>query len=97
MVPLIDTVALGIVSTKVEDGPHKVFIGGLPKEFTEDQIKTMLLRYGPLKSFHLVMDAKEIQSKGFAFCEFADEKGVQNALSYLNGMQIGQRTITVKK
>ena len=35
-VPKIDTVALGIIQTLVEDGPNKLFIGGLPKEFTED-------------------------------------------------------------
>jgi RNA recognition motif-containing protein len=45
-VPQIDTLALGIISTKVEDSPTKIFIGGLPKEFSEDQIKNLLLRYG---------------------------------------------------
>ena len=35
-VPAIDTVALGIIQTKVDDGPCKIFVGGIPKEFTED-------------------------------------------------------------
>lgn len=35
-VPVIDTVSLGIISTKVEESPTKVFIGGLPKDFSED-------------------------------------------------------------
>jgi len=96
-VPIIDTVSLGIISTKVEDGPNKIFIGGLPKEFSEDQIKNLLLRYGTLKSFHLVKDAKEESSKGFAFCEFLDDRGVKNALNCLNGMKIGNRTINVRK
>ena len=36
MVPVLDTVAMGIISTQVNDGPGKLFIGGLPKEYTED-------------------------------------------------------------
>lgn len=35
-VPIVDTVAMGIISTQVNDGPGKLFIGGLPKEYTED-------------------------------------------------------------
>jgi splicing factor U2AF subunit len=45
-VPVINTVSLGIISTKVEEGPCKIFIGGLPKEFTDEQIKNLLVRYG---------------------------------------------------
>ena len=35
-VPQIDIISLGIISTKVEDGPTKVFVGGLPKDFSEE-------------------------------------------------------------
>lgn len=35
-IPQIDTLALGIISTKVEETPLKIFIGGLPKEFNEE-------------------------------------------------------------
>jgi len=96
-VPVLDLAALGIISTKVEDGPTKVFVGGLPKEFSEEQVKNLLLRYGKLKSFHLVKDPQGVQSRGFAFCEFADEKGVQNALKFLNGMKVGTRSINVRR
>ena len=59
MVPVLDTVAMGIISTQVNDGPGKLFIGGLPKEYTEDQVKNLLQRYGRLKSFHLVKETGE--------------------------------------
>ncbi len=35
-IPKIDCAAYGIISTKVEEGPLKVFIGGLPKELSEE-------------------------------------------------------------
>ena len=88
-VPQIDTAALGIISTKVEEGPLKVFIGGLPKELSEEQIKNLLINYGRLKSFHLVKDNKDLMtSRGFAFCEYTNEAGVANAIKYLNGLKI---------
>lgn len=59
-VPVLDTAALGIISTKVEDGPLKVFIGGLPKDLSEEQIKNLLLNYGRVKSFHLVKENKDL-------------------------------------
>ncbi len=91
-VPVLDTAALGIVSTKVEEGPLKVFIGGLPKEMGEEQIKNLLMNYGRLKSFHLVKDNKDLStSRGFAFCEYTEERGVQNAVKYLNGLKIYNR------
>lgn len=58
-IPTIDTAALGIISTKVEEGALKIFVGGLPKEISEEQIKNLLLNYGRLKSFHLVKDPKD--------------------------------------
>jgi RNA recognition motif-containing protein len=45
----------------------------------------------------LVKDTKGDQSKGFAFCEYTDERGVNNALKFLNGMKIGTRIINVRK
>ncbi|CDW84689.1 splicing factor u2af large [Stylonychia lemnae] len=96
-IPQINIAELGIISTKVEEGPNKIFVGGLPKEFTEEQIKNLLLRYGKLKSFHLVKDTKIDASRGFAFCEYLDDNGVQNALKFLNGMKIGSRNINVRR
>ncbi|GFH19088.1 uncharacterized protein HaLaN_15982, partial [Haematococcus lacustris] len=70
--PNINIAALGVVSTQVEDGPNKIFVGGLPLFLNEDQVKELLLAFGPLKSFNLVTDRETGASKGFAFCEYAD-------------------------
>jgi len=96
-VPTIDTVALGIISTQVNDGPGKLFIGGLPKEYNEDQVKNLLQRYGRLKSFHLVKETGESNSRGFGFCEYVDDACAENALSELNGMPIGTRIINLRR
>jgi hypothetical protein len=66
-IPKLNLTKLGIVSTQVEDSDLKLFVGGLPHNMNEEQVKTILLRYGQLKSFHLVKEKDEIISKGYAF------------------------------
>lgn len=46
----------GVVSTVVQDSPHKVFIGGLPNYLNEDQVRELLMSFGQLKAFNLVKD-----------------------------------------
>lgn len=88
---------LGIVSTQVSDGPSKVFIGGIPYNLTEDQIKSLLQSYGPLAAFNLIKEPSTGMSKGFAFFEFVDPSVVDAACTGLHGMQVGDKTLTVRR
>ncbi|GJQ11633.1 hypothetical protein GpartN1_g3424.t1 [Galdieria partita] len=92
-----DPSALGIVSTQVPDGPDKVFIGGLPYHLTEDQIKEILSSYGPLNAFNLVKDPNTGLSKGYAFFQYKDPSIVEAAIKGLNGMTMGDKTLTVRR
>lgn len=93
----LDVSKLGIVSSQVLDGPAKIFAGGLPYELDDEQVKELLTTYGPLKSFHLVKDMQTAVSKGFCFYEYIDPSVTQEAIDGLNGIQIGDRTLTVRK
>lgn len=95
--PKLDVSSVGIISTQVEDSSYKLFIGGLPHEMQEDQVKTMLNRYGQLKSFHLVKERSDKNSKGYAFCEFLNEDSTLACVAGLNNVTMGHRTITVKR
>ena len=55
------------------------------------------MRYGKLKSFYLVKEKQGDASKGFCFCEYANEEGVNNAVKFLHGMKIGTRMINVRR
>lgn len=92
-----DPSALGIVSTQVPDGPDKVFIGGLPYHLTEDQIKEILSSYGPLNAFNLVKDPNTGLSKGYAFFQYKDPTVVEAAIKGLNGMTMGDKTLTIRR
>jgi len=93
----LDVSRLGIVSTQVPDGPNKVFCGGLPYDLSENDVKELLSAYGPLKAFHLVRDKESAMSKGYCFFEYADPSVTDGAIAGLNGIQIGSKTLTIRR
>ncbi|CAF3731926.1 unnamed protein product [Rotaria sp. Silwood1] len=86
----------GLVSTVVADSPFKIFIGGLPNYLNDDQVKELLMSFGPLKAFNLVKDAATGLSKGYAFCEYVDPSVTEAAIQGLNGMQLGDKKLIVQ-
>ncbi|GIY49471.1 splicing factor U2AF 50 kDa subunit [Caerostris extrusa] len=87
----------GVISTVVQDTPNKIFIGGLPSFFNEDQVKDLLLSFGQLKAFNLVKDAATGLSKGYAFCEYVDTISTDQAIQGLNGMQLSEKRLIVQR
>jgi len=63
----------------------------------EDQVKQLLNRYGKLKSFHLVKERNDKNSKGYAFCEFVNEACTNACIEGLNDTTLGHRTLNVKR
>lgn len=89
-VPQLDTSKLGIVSGTVQDGPNKVFVGGLHYHLTEAQVMELLQAFGKIKAFHLVKNEPDsMTSKGYCFVEYADPAVTQVAAMGLNGMDLG--------
>ncbi|EFN54687.1 hypothetical protein CHLNCDRAFT_53018 [Chlorella variabilis] len=90
-------VGLEVVKTVVQDSPHKLFIGGLPCDWSEDQVKEMLMPFGQLKAFNLVMDRGTGNSKGYAFAEFMDVHVTDIVIQNLNGKPCNTKFLTVKR
>jgi len=87
----------GIVSTQVEDGPNKIFIGNLPPALTEMEIKEFLSAYGELKAFHLVKDIGTGMPKGYAFFTYANAGVTDDACKGLNGIQLGDKKLVCQR
>jgi len=97
VVPTLDVTKLGIVSTQVPDGPNKVFCGGLPYDLGEREVKELVSVYGHLKAFHLVKDKDAVASKGYCFFEYSNPDVTDAAIMGLNGIAIGNKTLTVRR
>ncbi|KAL6768764.1 hypothetical protein ACKKBF_B16105 [Auxenochlorella protothecoides x Auxenochlorella symbiontica] len=95
--PCMDLPRMGIIRTMVQDTPNKIFIGGLPCEWFEEQVQELLLPFGRLLAFNLVKDRATGNSKGYAFCEFVDTSVTDVVIQALNGRAVGTKFLTVKR
>ncbi|CAI9109370.1 OLC1v1009181C1 [Oldenlandia corymbosa var. corymbosa] len=80
------------------DGPDRLFVGGLPYNLSEAEIKELLESLGTLRGFDLVRDRETGNSKGYAFCVYHNSSDADIACAYLNGTPMGGRKIlTVRR
>ncbi|KAL6580451.1 hypothetical protein OROMI_008475 [Orobanche minor] len=79
------------------EGPDRIFVGGLPYYFTESQVRELLESFGPLRGFDLVKDRETGNSKGYAFCVYQDLSVTDIACAALNGIKMGDKTLTVRR
>lgn len=79
------------------EGPDRIFVGGLPYYLTETQIRELLESFGPLRGFDLVKDRETGNSKGYAFCVYQDLSVTDIACAALNGIKMGDKTLTVRR
>jgi splicing factor U2AF 65 kDa subunit len=75
---------------------NKVFLGDLPTYLTEEQVRELLSSFGELKVFHLTRDENNV-SKGYAFCEYLDQRNSQLAIDGLNGMQLAEKKLICER
>ncbi|XP_010254910.1 PREDICTED: splicing factor U2af large subunit B isoform X2 [Nelumbo nucifera] len=97
--PNLNLAAVGLTpgSAGGLEGPDRVFVGGLPYYFTEAQIRELLESFGPLRGFDLVKDRETGNSKGYAFCVYQDLSVTDIACAALNGIKMGDKTLTVRR
>ncbi|KAH6795444.1 hypothetical protein C2S51_036430 [Perilla frutescens var. frutescens] len=79
------------------DGADRIFLGGVPYYFSEAQIKELLESFGPLRGFDLVKDRDTGNSKGYGFCFYKDPSITDVACAALNGLKVGDKTLTVRR
>ncbi|KAK9284972.1 hypothetical protein L1049_024154 [Liquidambar formosana] len=78
-------------------GGDRIFVGGIPQNLTESQIRDLLEAFGPLWVFKLVRDIQTGNSKGYAYCFYQDVSATDIACAALNGMKIHHKTLTVRR
>jgi|UniRef100_A0AC35FW95 RNA recognition motif-containing protein len=72
-----------------------VYVGNLPYSTQSDDIGQLMSSVGQVTNVRLVYDRQTNRPKGFAFCEFADQNGAQNAVNQLNGTDFNGRVLRV--
>ncbi|CAH0553180.1 unnamed protein product [Brassicogethes aeneus] len=73
-------------------GYPKVFLGGLPSNVTETDLRSFFTRFGKVMEVVIMYDQEKKKSRGFGFLSFEDEEAVDRCVSEhfvnLNGKQV---------
>ena len=74
-----------------------IYVGNLPYETTEDDLRQAFEAHGEVTSVQLIADRYTGKSRGFAFIEMSDDSSGQAAIDALNGADFGGRQLKVTK
>ncbi len=74
----------------------KIYVGNLPFNTTEDQVRQLFTAHGAVESVSMVTDRQTGQFRGFGFVEMA-ATDADTAISALNGTTMGDRSLTVNQ
>jgi cold-inducible RNA-binding protein len=75
----------------------KLYVGNMPYETTQEQIRELFGQAGEVTEVNLITDRETGRLKGFGFVEMATVEGSQEAIKRFNGYTMGERALTVNE
>jgi cold-inducible RNA-binding protein len=75
----------------------KLYVGNLPYNTTEDDLRNLFSQYGGVDSVAVITDRETGRSKGFGFVEFGNDAEARSAIQALSGQEYGGRALTVNE
>ena len=75
----------------------KLFVGNLPFDAKDEDLKNLFSRAGTCASAAVVMDRATGRSRGFAFVEMASDEEARRAMAEINGAGLGGRAVSVSE
>ena len=73
----------------------KMYVGNIPYNATEEDLRGLFSEYGEIESLKIMQDQFTGRSKGFGFIEMADEEDAKKAIGTLNGKDFMGKSLTV--
>ena len=73
----------------------KVYVGNLPYDTTEEEIRQVFSGAGTVASASIVTDRETGRSKGFGFVQMSSQAEAEKAVSMFNGYQFHNRALKV--
>ncbi len=75
----------------------KLYVGGLPYETTEDELRELFSKAGNVATASIIMDRMTNRSRGFGFIEMASDEESDKAIEMFNGKDFGGRSLVVNE
>ncbi|MFW5837888.1 MAG: RNA recognition motif domain-containing protein [Desulfovibrionaceae bacterium] len=76
--------------------PKNIYVGNLPFQATEDEVRAAFGEYGDVISVKLITDRETGRPRGFGFVEIEDN-GAEEAIQAMDGAVFGGRTLKVNE
>jgi RNA recognition motif-containing protein len=73
----------------------KIYVGNLPRELTEQELREEFAAFGEVTSVSIVKDKYSGEPRGFGFVEMASVSQGQAAIAGLNGKTLRDQTLNV--
>ena len=74
-----------------------IYVGNLPREATEDDLRQAFEAFGEVTSIKIITDKFTGQSRGFGFIEMPKSPEAQSAINGLNGTDLKGRSLKVNE
>lgn len=74
-----------------------LFVGNLAFSVTDQELRDLFEKIGPVVSAKVIMDRESGRSRGFGFVEMADDSSSNDAVAKLNGAESYGRPMTVNE
>jgi RNA recognition motif-containing protein len=75
----------------------KLYIGNIPFTIAEDELREVFERFGSVGSVNVILDRETGRPRGFAFVEMDEESSATEAITALDGSDLGGRSIRVNE
>ena len=75
----------------------KLYVGNLPHQMTEEQLKDLFSEAGEVTSVKIITDRATGLPRGFGFVEMETKLAGQKAISMINGRTVEGRALTVNE
>ena len=72
-----------------------IYVGNIPRETSEKEIRDAFEQYGEVTSVSLIKDKFTNMLKGFGFVEMPKKEEAENAIKSLDGTMFNGRPLTV--
>lgn len=74
-----------------------IYVGNVPYAATEEDLRKLFGRYGPVVKVTIIYDRYDGRSKGFGFVEMENQEDGERAIKALNGQEMRGRSLNVNE
>jgi len=74
-----------------------IYVGNLPSDITEDELREQFKAFGGVTSVSIIKDKYSGQSRGFGFVEMPTKAEAEAAIAGLKGKTLRERTLDVNE